>query len=66
MNMYRVAFKHSKVTNSGYRHQYTDWTLIEAGNENEAIYYGRMWVRENRFMPGCKNYVRILEVKEVR
>ena len=65
MKMYEVVFKHSKSSRSGYRHQHTDWTLAEGGNEAEAEADARRWIKENRFQNGWKNMIKILEIKEL-
>lgn len=64
--LYKVIFKHSKTTRSGYKHQYTDWTLAEGDTTEEAINSARQWVKENRCSKEHKNTVKILEVRKIK
>ena len=66
MKMYKVWFSHSKTSNHCYHHIYTDWTLVESESVSDATKDAREWVRENRCNNGCRNRVKILEVREVK
>lgn len=65
MKLYTVVFKHTK-TKQDYTYTYTDWTIVDGSNVNEAKAEARRWIREYRSDPGYRNHISFLKVTEIR